>query len=103
MGLTRREVLTRTTTVRLCGINAPEMSDAPAGAAARDALRGLVLASKNLVVRVPQKALCDSGTDSTCDRVDKYGRLLGAVLGDGVDLGARMLATGHARPYMPCR
>jgi micrococcal nuclease len=81
-------------TLRLFGINAPEMRT-PEGPAARDhliRLLGLVEGLGFPVVVV----------DTIKDRREKYGRYL-AVLStiDGLNVNERMILDGHAVPYHP--
>lgn len=72
--------------IRLAHINTPEMKDAR-GAAARDRMREL-LAVEPLTIT------------TTRDRTEKFGRYLGTITnGDGQDVGATLLAEGHATAY----
>ena len=102
-GITQRIVIVKTDKVRLCDINAPEIKPGPNPAAikARDDLTKWISSAKALMVEVPQKPNCVSG--AACDKVEKYGRLLGYVIADGVNLNERQLATGNAVPFMACR
>ena len=76
--------------VRLKGINAPELKGATyaAGERARDFLAG-ELAKGPVVIR----------TELRRDK-DKYGRVLGTFLVQGVDVNQAMIAAGHAVPYL---
>lgn len=70
--------------VRVAGINAPELRNA-GGAAARDYLSELLPAGTEVLV--------------IASREDKYGRLLARiVLPDGRDASDLMLSAGHAVP-----
>jgi len=69
------------TTFRLRGVNAPEIADKPAGVAARDFLRGLVLNST-----LPTQVYGQ----------EKYGRWLADFLVDGRTLTEIMIQAGHA-------
>lgn len=86
LGLDQRRRLS----VRLYGINSPEMNTAE-GKAAREHLVVLVFggAGPQVTVRTYK------------DRTEKYGRYLGTLLKDGVDLNERMVADGHAVVYLP--
>lgn len=76
--------------VRLLGIDTPELRSHQCGAdAASSALRRLA-DGKNVTVKADP---------SSGDTVDKFGRYLGFVTDDGVDLGERQLRTGLARVY----
>lgn len=72
-------------TLRLAGINAPEMGSKE-GVAARDALRSLV---ENAAVTVKTKK----------DRREKFGRYLATLFVGDMDVNARMIADGHAVQY----
>lgn len=74
-------------TVRLFGINAPEMST-PAGVAAK-AYIGTLLAVGDTVVVHTHK-----------DRREKYGRYLAQILARDVDVNLQMVETKHAVVYM---
>ena len=75
--------------VRIAGIDAPEMkgrcpSEIEAARAARQYLAGLV----------------SGGAVELRDvRREKYGRALAKVTADGIDVPARMIEGGYARPY----
>lgn len=76
--------------IRLSGIDAPETEQAKcrserrAGLAAKARVQDLI-----------------GSSSVTLDRVgrDIYGRTLAVVYVDGIDLGALLVAEGHARPY----
>ena len=77
--------------VRIANIDTPEMppkarcaSEAEGALRARDELRALVSAGPVVLER--------TGTD-------RYGRTLARVSVDGVDAGAALVASGHARPW----
>lgn len=71
--------------LRLLDIDAPEMN--AGGEVARDWLIGRILGAA-------VKILIDPG-----NRVDKYGRLLGRVLHQGLDIGTEELNMGLAIPF----
>lgn len=74
-------------TIRLDGVDAPEMST-PEGVAARDFVLGWVAEPGPLTLR------------TTKDRREKYGRYLGVVHGQyGPSLNAVLVTAGHAKPY----
>lgn len=72
--------------VRLIGINAPELSEV-GGDASRDYLKGLVEGHLVYVFVDPVQ------------RVGKYGRLLGRLFVDGVDVNSHMVDSGYARLF----
>ena len=75
--------------IRLYGINTPEMrgDDKIAGKAARDFLREKVL-DKKITVKTLK------------DKSGKYGRLLGILFIDDIDLNELLITEGHAVEYM---
>lgn len=79
----------RKLSVRLYGINAPEMGTAE-GRAAREHLTFLLLSGGPAVTVRTYK-----------DRTEKYGRYLGTLLKAGVDVNHRMVEDGHAVVYLP--
>lgn len=74
--------------VRLLGIDTPELrgEERPLGLQARDRLRELIL-DKWLLV------------ETVFDRTGKYGRLLGVLYKDGVDINKLLLDEGYASKY----
>jgi len=78
----------RRETVRLAGINAPERKGATFDAGHNSmAQLKLKLVDKSLVVQ------------TELDRSDKYGRTLGTIFADGVNVNQRMVNEGLAVPY----
>lgn len=75
-------------TIRLIGINAPEIATA-AGRAAKAALETWLTTKAPLTIR------------TTLDRTEKYGRLLGEITreGDVVSLNVWLVNVGAAVPY----
>lgn len=71
-------------TIRLAGIDAPELKT-DAGKAAAAFLRGLLPAGTAITV--------------TSHSRDKYGRVLGAVTAAGRDVATSLLGAGHAVAY----
>ena len=71
--------------VRLLDINAPEMNEG--GQTAQKWLESRILNKKVEVLVNPK------------NRVGKFGRLLGKVLSDGLDIGTEMLALGLVRVF----
>lgn len=81
-------VVLRAQKVRLAGIDAPETST-PEGKASRAALRAYLAERRDLpatLVVIGQ-------------RREKYGRWLGFVRVDGIEINAWLVSFGHARPY----
>jgi len=75
-------------TIRLAGINAPELAVA-AGPVARDFLKA-TLGAGAITLRTIK------------DRREKYGRYLGIlILPDGTNVNDLMVSSGHAVVYMP--
>lgn len=74
--------------VRLKDINTPELrlDTKAAGIVSRDYLRSLVLGKEVII-------------NTYIDSSDKYGRLLGIVYVDGVNVNALMIKSGYAVPY----
>lgn len=80
-----------TSSIRLYGINAPELST-PEGVAARDYVMSLLSPGDKVTV-VSHKLLGNT---------EKYGRVLASVmLSDGRDLSTLLLAGGYAVAYNP--
>jgi len=82
--------------VRLCDIDTPELRGGTeetkaAAVKARDALFTWAKAARWLQFKVPQK----NGHDVK----GKYGRWLGYLVADGVDLNKRLVEEGLAEPY----
>lgn len=89
LGITQYvKTMLRKQIIRLCDIDAPELAT-DRGPAARDKLLSLIQ-GKKIEVRL-------TGTR------DKYGRLLGYILADGVELNSKMRETGFAVDYMRCK
>ena len=86
--------VTFTVTLRLAGINAPETkgTDRPRGLAATRYLDSLITdltgGTRELTVRTQK------------DVTEKYGRYLAVLISGDVNLNDRMLADGHAVPFM---
>lgn len=78
---------------RFCGINAPELRTptTEAGKASRDYLLGRIKAAKVVLWRTYQK----SGKVQR----DKYGRLLGWLILDGVNMNDELVQKGLAAAY----
>jgi len=82
--------------VRLCDIDTPEMrggTDETKAAAvkARDTLLAWLKAAKQVKFMVPQ--------NTKGDMKGKYGRWLGYLLADGVNLNQKLVEEGLAEPY----
>lgn len=71
--------------LRLLDIDAPELNDG--GKAAGDWLRARILGKRVMVLIDPK------------NRVGKYGRLLGRIISDGLDVGDEMLRLGMVLPF----
>ena len=82
--------ITRKDTLRLKGINAPELhaADKAHGIQAKSFLRALV-EGKTVTIRTHK------------DASEKYGRLLAEIFqgDDSVSANQKMVAAGHAKPY----
>ncbi len=87
LNITRRTSTLYRTPVRLCGINAPEL-DTPAGPAAKKALTAWLSAAKEVTVET--------------FGLDKYGRVLGRIYADGVNLNERLIKESFAVHYIEC-
>lgn len=74
-------------TIRLFGLNAPEMST-PEGEAAKAYVEGWIATWGPSLLLVTSK-----------DKREKYGRYLGTVYGGGHCLNEDLLGEGHAHPY----
>ena len=77
-------------TVRLSGINTPEsrtrnLEEKRHGLAAKKALGDLITSAGELVVKVAE--------------VGKYGRALGTIYADGVNVNFELIDRGYAYPY----
>lgn len=75
------------THVRLAGLNAPEMSTGEPGAHAKAKLADLLLDKPNILV-----------TTKKAHEFEKYGRVLGTFIVDGVNVNQAMLDGGFAVP-----
>jgi endonuclease YncB( thermonuclease family) len=71
--------------LRFLGIDAPEMN--AGGEVSRDWLRGKILGNEVQIRITP------------VNRVDKYGRLLGRVIYNGMDVGEEEIYLGLAKPF----
>jgi len=85
--------------VRLCDIDAPEIrggTDESKAAArkARDALTKWLKDAREVYVEIPQKRNCDPTVHVNCDRTEKYGRWLGYIYADGVNLNEKLRSEG---------
>lgn len=82
--------------VRLCGVNAPELKGETIDAArrSRDALLAWIKAAKKMTFRPALK-------NGRADR-EKYGRLLGWLVADGVVLNELLVTSGLAVRYIEC-
>jgi endonuclease YncB( thermonuclease family) len=85
--------------VRLCDIDAPEIRGGTAASKAaarkaRDALASWLKAAKDIQVEIPQKNNCDYTLHVNCDKTEKYGRWLGYIWADGVNLNKKLLENG---------
>jgi len=80
--------ITQEMTLRLYGINAPELSQKPMGQAARDYLRAMI-DGKTVLVRTIK------------DKREKYGRYLAEIFvgDDPVSVNRKMIEAGHATEY----
>ena len=86
-------------TVRLYGIDAPELHGATRMAAieVRDFVRRILKTAHEIELQVPQRRACQNRPD--CDERCKYGRLLANLVADGQSVNALLLKTGRARLY----
>jgi len=77
-------------TVRLAGINAPELvKGEPAGIEARDFLRDFIPDGSYVTLTTIK------------DKTEKYGRMLGVIVNDeGINVNDLMVSSGHAVTYM---
>jgi|TARA_R110000824_G_scaffold24927_5_gene87290 micrococcal nuclease len=81
---------TRKETVRMSGINTPEsrtrdLEEKRHGLAAKKVLSGLLKEASELVI--------------TVEDIGKFGRALGVVYADGVDINTKLIDDGYAYPY----
>ena len=90
--------------IRLCDINAPELHPAPNTTAikAKTDLINWIKAAKNIQLVIAQKPNC-ALTDPGCDEYEKYGRLLGYIIADGVNLNQKQVEVGNAQPFIMCK
>ncbi len=83
-------------TIRLYGINTPELrgsdEEKAKGRAARDFLRSYILGEHVLIKTYKKK--------SGDDKKGKYGRWLGVIYFEGADMNAKLVMNGHAVTYM---
>lgn len=83
--------------LRLCDIDTPEIRspDKEAAILARDMLKKWIQQSDSISIAVPQKNRCTS----SCDKFDKYGRLLAYVIADRENLNYKLADNGLAKLY----
>lgn len=74
-------------TVRLIGINAPELKMKPYGPEAHAHLDALLAGKQSIIVHTTLN-----------HEFEKYGRVLGSVVADGVNINQRMITDGYAAP-----
>ena len=91
--------------LRLCDIDAPEISGGTvetkaAAKVARDTLSKWLSEAKILRVDIPQKNNCDPAIHYNCDQTEKYGRWLGYIYADGVNLNQKLLGLGLVKPMV---
>jgi len=91
--------------VRFCDIDAPEISGGTLGTKAaaklaRDTMTKWLSDAKVVRIDIPQKHNCDPEVHYNCDQVEKYGRWLGYVYADGVNLNQKLLDQGLAVPLI---
>lgn len=75
------------TNIRLAGINAPELSTGEPGAKSKAMLADLLLEKPNIIV-----------TTKKAHEFEKYGRVLGTFVVDGINVNQRMIDGGFAVP-----
>ena len=85
--------------VRLCDIDAPEIRGGTAetkiaAKAVRDMISSWLSDAKSIEVEIPQKSRCDHTLHVNCDKTEKYGRWLGYIWADGVNLNEKLLEKG---------
>lgn len=73
--------------IRLWGINAPEMNT-PEGKESKRFLQSYLAVGQHVIL------------DSRRDKKEKYGRYLGVIYVDDVDINAEMIKQGYAKEYM---
>lgn len=76
-----------TTTVRLAGLSAPELNTGEHGAYAKAKLADWVLEKPGVTVRTTKHR-----------EFEKYGRVLGTFVIDGVNVNQKMIDDGYAAP-----
>jgi len=88
------DVMLKKQRIRLYGLNTPEsrtrdLEEKKYGLAAKARLKELLEGAETLILRtqIDKKAR------------GKYGRILGTLFADGVDLNALLVSEGHAIPY----
>jgi len=85
--------------IRLCDIDTPELRgpEKERAQAARKRVIELTMVADRVEVWVPQKMRCGP---SKCDKSDKYGRILGWIIADGIEVNRLLVKEGLAEPYM---
>ena len=76
-------------TIRLTGIDAPELKVKPYGLDARTHLEVLLAGKQSIIVHTTLN-----------HEFEKYGRVLGAIFADGVNINQQMITDGHAAPMV---
>lgn len=87
--------------VRLCDINTPEIRGGTLetkrlAKLSRDRMSEWLSKAKSIQVEIPQKNNCDHTLHVNCDKTEKYGRWLGYIWADGVNLNEKLLTEGLA-------
>ena len=94
--------------VRFCDIDTPEirprrgtaeekLAEKRLAIVVRDILTGWLKNAREIHVDIPQKSTCDPSTAVNCDKKEKYGRWLGYVIADGVNLNEKLVEEGLAK------
>lgn len=90
--------------VRLCDIDAPELRGGTEESKllarmSRDTLLSWIEKANRVQLLVQQKKKCDWSRSNNCDAKGKYGRWLGYIIADGVNLNQKLVESGLAVEY----
>lgn len=86
--------------MRMCGVDAPELKTGTPGLDARHWLQARLSKAKYVTAFIDMKTRCET---NNCER-RSFTRYIGAVWADGVNVNEEIIAKGYAKPHVKkCR